>query len=232
MRVAEPHIPGMPKFFIFGDSHAGTIMRAAKSLELDFAGGSIMAGMYLNDPFFDVRDGRFVMKTKMGRERLRTRLEDSDLDRNFLNVDMPILSTVGFNATNFSGPFLNSEFAVQNMPGKRLISQACFRAVVEASRQGALEFYRALVREKKNVFAVLSPQRFTQDNFAVCQAFNETMVDLVSSLSVEIVDVSAETTGGGGSLLPEFANPDDHVHGNDAFGTAVLRKFSEMLAST
>lgn len=230
--MTEPATFNLPKFFIFGDSHAGTLMRAARTLGLDFAGGSIMAGMYLNDPFFDVCDGCFVMKTDLGAERLNFRLTEAGLGENFLDVDMPILSTVGFNATNFSGPFISSDFAIEDGPVKRLLSMACFRAVVEASRQGAIEFYRALTQEKKNVFAVLSPQRFTRDNFATCKAFNKTMVDLVSAMGVKIIDVSAETTGPDGILLPEFGSSQDHAHGNDAFGTVVFRRFSEMLASS
>jgi hypothetical protein len=43
---------------------------------------------------------------------------------------------------------------------------------------------------------------------------------------------SVETTGRDGILLPEFASPDDHVHGNNAFGTVVLARFGALIAST
>jgi hypothetical protein len=36
--MAAPAGPSMPKFFLFGDSHAGTLMSVARSLTLDFAG--------------------------------------------------------------------------------------------------------------------------------------------------------------------------------------------------
>jgi len=229
--MSEAAAFSIPRFFIFGDSHAGTIMQAAKALALDFAGGSIMAGMHMNEEFFKVRGRRFVMTTEMGKDRLETRLDEASLSRNFLDVQMPILSTVGFNTHNFAHHFAEAGLAIATSEGKRLISRACFRAVVEAARPGALDFYRVLASEKKNVFAVLSPQIFDPDEAAVCQAFDEVMISLVTSLGVQIVDVRAETTDSDGVLLRQFARAEDNVHGNDAFGELVLRKFAQMIAS-
>jgi hypothetical protein len=219
----------MPKFFIFGDSHAGNLGRSAKSLGLDFAGGSIMAGIYLNDPFFKIEDRTFKMLSDLGVERLSKRLDDAGLGPNFLDLDMPILSTVGFNTNNFATLFQKKNLAIGDSRVGQLISDACFEAVVEGSRNGALEFYRAMTRAGKSIFAVLSPQRFDRAPFAACQAFEEIMSRRMTEIGVRIVDVRAETTDNRGILLPEYES-EDPVHANQAYGAIVLRRFAEMCA--
>ena len=217
-----------PKFFIFGDLHAGTLMRAARTLSLEFAGGSIMAGMHLNDTFCAVDDGHLRMLTKMGRERLARRLSNDGLGPNLLDVDMPFLCTVGFNTTNFCGHFQNDGLTILGAPGGRMISRGCFEAVALARRAGALGFYRALREAGKTVHAVLSPQRFSEQQKIVCRAFETVMTRHLSELGVGIVDVRAQTTDEHGVLRPEFASS-DHVHANDAFGAVVFEKYFAML---
>jgi hypothetical protein len=222
----------VPNFFLFGDSHAGTLMRAARTLGVDFAGGSIMSGSQMNDIFFKVRRERFIMTSALGRERLQTRLSDAGLGGNMLDLDMPIISTVGFNALSFSNSFWDEGFSISHVPPRRRISMACFGAVVEASRKGPREFYRLLAQEqKKDVYAVLSPRRPLPEKRDIFDAFDAVMTGMVTAFGVKIIDVTAETTGSDGLLLPEFASTADHVHGNDAFGEIVLRKFAQMHAS-
>jgi len=217
-----------PKFFIFGDSHSGRLLRAARGLALDFVGGSIMAGENFHERFFTVRRGRFQMLTELGRERLGKRLSDAGLS-DLLDADMPFLSTVGFNTTNFSHAFENQGFAIESSPGKTMVSQACFGAVVESARVGALEFYRALRDAGKRVYAVPSPQRFHENQVRLCRAFEAVMIARLSEFGVAIVDVRKETTDARGILRPEYAYEKDRVHANDAFGEIVLRKFLTML---
>jgi hypothetical protein len=218
-----------PRFFLLGDSHAGTLMRAARVLNLDFAGGSIMAGQYMNEAFFKIENGRFEILSELGAPRLAKRLAEAGLGDNLLDLDMPILSTIGFNAGSFAAQFLKEDFAITGSPGEKFISAACFAALVEDARCGALEFYRALKQAGKSVYAVPAPQRFGEDEKTVFQAFDAIMIRRVSEMGVGIVDVRAETTGSNGVLLPEFASSSDRVHANDAFGEIVFAKFFEML---
>jgi hypothetical protein len=218
------------KFFIFGDSHSGRLLRAARGLGLDFAGGSVMAGEHFHTRFFTVTDGRFEMLAELGKERLGKRLSDAGLS-NLMDVDVPFLSTVGFNTTNFSNAFEREGFAFAPapVPGKTMISHACFDAVVKSARAGAIAFYRALHDAGKRVYAVPSPQRFPENQLQICRAFEAVMMREISALGVTIVDVRAQTTDARGILRPEYAYEQDHVHANDAFGEIVLGKFGEML---
>jgi hypothetical protein len=188
-----------------------------------------MAGMYLNDPFFKIEDGNFTMLSELGVERLSFRLNAAALGPNFLDVNMPILSTVGFNTTNFPTLFRKRNLAIGDSSSGQLISDACFEAVVEGSRGGALEFYRAMTQAGKTIFAVLSPQRFDQASLTICKGFEDVMSRRVTDIGVRIVDVRAETTDDRGILLPQYAS-DDPVHANLAYGAIVLRKFEEMRA--
>jgi hypothetical protein len=219
-----------PKFYIFGDSHSGTLMRAARTLSLDFAGGSIMAGHYMNDTFCAVEDGQFRMLTDIGRERVAYRLKLDGLGPNLLDIDLPFLTTVGFNTTNFFGEFKNDNLAILGTPEGTLISRDCFAAVVRARRRGALGFYAALKQAGKTVHAVLSPQRFSDEQKPVCREFETVMMRRLNELGVPIVDVRAETTDENGVLRPEFASTIDRVHANDAFGAVVFEKYFRMLA--
>jgi hypothetical protein len=220
-----------PKFFIFGDSHSGRLLRAARGLRLDFSGGSVMAGDYFNLPFFTVENGRFHMTAELGKERLAKRLAEAGVS-DLLEVGLPFLSTVGFNTTNFTNRFENEGFALASAPGKTMISQACFATVVESARAGALAFYRALRDTGKRVYAVPSPQRFPEGQAGLCRAFEAVMIRRLSELGVAIVDVRAQTTDARGLLRPEYFYEQDHVHANDAFGEIVLRKFFTMVGET
>ncbi len=119
-------------------------------MNLDFAGGSIMAGHHMNEGFFKIADGRFEMLSELGAPRLTKRLVDAGLGDNLLGLDMPILSTIGFNTHNFVWRFLKEDLAFAGSRGEKVISRACFEALVEDARCGALEFYRALKQAGKN----------------------------------------------------------------------------------
>jgi hypothetical protein len=218
-----------PRFFIIGDSHAGNLMRAARMLRLDFAGGSIMAGQYMNEAFFRIENGRFEVLSEVGAPRLAKRLAEGGLGDNLLDLDMPVLSTIGFNAGSFATQFLREGLAIAGTAGGKFISTACFEALVEDSRCGALEFYRVLKQAGRAVYAVPGPQRFDTDRKTVFNAFDAIMIRRVSEMGVGIVDVRAETTGSDGVLLPQFASTSDLVHANDAFGEVVFKAFFGML---
>ena len=219
----------MRKFFLFGDLHAGTLMRAAQSMELDFAGGSIMAGRYLNDPFFEVKNGVFRMLTDLGRERLAIRLQG--LGENLFDLDMPFLCTLGFNTHHFAVAFRAEHFAIRGSKGKWFVSAACFDAGVTGARQGTFAFYAALCERGKDVYAVRSPQRFNQDQASVWKAYEDVVVKRLTAMGVHIVDIRAETTDSRGALRPEFASvePNDQIHANDNYARIVLDRFAEML---
>ena len=223
----------MRKFFLFGDSHAGPLMRAAESMDLGFAGGSIMAGKHMNDPFFAVKDGVFEMLTELGRERLAIRLERAGLDENLLALDMPFLCTLGFNTHSFYSSFREErDFAVRGSQGKWFVTAACFEAVVTGARQGTFAFYAALCDAGKDVYAVRSPQRFDAKQAPVWKAYEDIVAGKLAAMGVKIVDVRAETTDENGALRPEFASadPKDRVHANNDYATIVLKRFEEMLS--
>lgn len=221
-----------PRFFIFGDSHAGTLSRAAKALKLDFAGGSVMAGMYMDDTFCEVREGKFEMLSKLGTERLAKRLSDGGLGANLLDIDLPILATVGFNTANFCSRFCAQDLAIEGSPGTRFISSACFEAVVDGARRGPLAFYALLKAAGKTVYVVPSPQRYKDGHMGIGHAFEEVMERRMTALGVPLVDVRAETIGENGMLRHEFASTLDRVHANDAFGALVIERFFAMLGGT
>ncbi|MBV9991530.1 MAG: hypothetical protein JOZ72_09575 [Alphaproteobacteria bacterium] len=224
----------MRSFFLFGDSHAGVLLRTAKSMDLDFAGGSIMAGLHMNDMFFEVRDGRFRMLTEMGRERLATRFNEAGLQGDLLALDMPFLCTLGFNTHNFVGSFAESNFAIQGSKGKWFVSSACFAAMVSGLRRGCFAFYAALREAGKDVYAVRSPQRFDARQEPVWKAYEDVVVARLTAMGVNIVDVRSETTDARGVLRPEFASPesDDKVHANADYARIVLERFDAMLSSS
>lgn len=223
----------MRKFFIFGDSHAGVILRTAKTLGIDFAGGSIMAGMHMNDAFFKVKNGRFRMLTKLGRERLKYRFDEAGLEGDLLALDMPFLCTLGFNTHNFVGQFIGANFAVEGSTGKWFVSSACFEAMVTGLRQGCFAFYAALREAGKDVYAVRSPQRFDAKQEPAWKAYEEVVVAKLTQMGVKVIDVRDETTDARGALRPEFASPesDDKVHANADYAKLVLERFDAMLIS-
>lgn len=222
----------MPRFFLIGDSHSGTIMRAADAMGADYCGGSIMAGKYMNDHFCKVEDGMFSIFVEMGQERLDKRLSNAGLSANLLDVELPILSTIGFNTKLFVTQFTREGLAIAGSAGERFLSAACFRATVLGSRRGALEFYRLLRVAGKTVHAALAPQRFTAQEAVIARAFDRVMIEALAAMGVGVIDTRAATTDEDGVLRPKFAaaDSDDRVHGNNRFGRLVIETFNAALS--
>lgn len=222
----------MPRFFLIGDSHSGTIMRAANAMGADYCGGSIMAGKYMNDHFCKVEDGVFSIFVEMGQARLDKRLSDAELPPNLLDVELPILSTIGFNTKLFVSLFTREGLAIAGSAGERFLTAQCFRALVLGARRGSLEFYRLLRGAGKSVHVALSPQRFTKEEAVVARAFDRIMIAEVAAMGVGVIDTRAATTDADGVLRPKFASldPDDRVHGNNRFGKLVIDTFNAALS--
>jgi hypothetical protein len=189
--------------------------------------------MEMNDYFFRIDGNEFVLLSEGKQRYLEKHLTKSGFKKNLFNITVPILSTVGFNTHNFESAFRNEGLTINPSEDKRFVSAACFEAVVDGARRGALEFYRALRQADRNVYAVLSPQRFAPEKAAVCRAFEAVMVRRLLALGVGIIDVRAETTDGEGVLLSKFEpeKTEDWVHANDDFGAIVIKKFRETLAA-
>jgi hypothetical protein len=222
-----------PDFLLLGDSHAGALKRAAEALNVSFTGGNLMAGKEMNDYFFRIDGNQFVLTSESASRLLAGYLRKGKLGQNLLDIEVPLLSTVGFNTHNFESAFRNQGLTIDAAENKRFISAACFEAVVDGARRGALEFYRALRQADRIVYAVLSPQRFAPEKAAVCRAFEVVMVRRLLALGVGIIDVRAETTDGEGVLLSKFEpeKTEDWVHANGDFGAIVIKKFRETLAA-
>ena len=218
------------KFLLLGDSHINALARAAASLGFPCVGGYLGAGRLLNDYFFAVEGGAFKPLVPAMAARLAGFLETGGLGTDLLRVNVPVLTTIGFNTHNFEAAFRREKLAMGEMEGDDFISLACFEAAVEGARRGALEFYRTLIAAGKTIYAIPSPQRFSKGSIAVCRAFENVLLRRLSELGVQIVDVREATTRNDGRLLEKFESDreGDFVHANQAFGEIVLRRFLEI----
>lgn len=210
-------MPTEGRFSLVGDCHAARIGRIARARGLRFYGGPLGNGRALEGPFFDLRDGAFVL-----REPPPSNPDVADL----LRHDVPMLSTLGFNTDRIARRLYRSHHEVQDLDATAL-SDAVIRQVVLDFKPGTLAFYRAAADHGLAVHAVRSPQRFLDAWFDLALRLEDALVALLEELGVTFVDVRGETTDRQGRLRPEYFSEreDDDTHANDAWAGLVLDRF-------
>lgn len=226
-----------PRFFIIGDSHSTILRKAADRRGVACAGGFLAPGRFMNDHFFQIVEGRFELAGSdaallLGaNRRLAQYLAEAGNLKSLLDLDIPILSTVGFNSMNFLAMLELENFVVDPETSGWFISQACFEATIRGARRGALEFYRALRAHGKAVHAVPAPPRYPDKMAAdISQRFDRFMQSELAEMGVGFVNVRAVTTNANGELLHKFESEkrEDRQHANVAYGVVVIEKFMKM----
>lgn len=209
-----------PTFAIAGDCVAAQVGRAARSRGLSFVGGPFGNGQALDEIFFDLRDGAFVL-----RQPPRSSPDVADLFRSGL----PILSSVGFNTQRLARRLWHHYFEPQGLETSALSAAVIDQVLVDA-KPGPLAFYRAAADHGCPVYAVHSPQRFPDPWFDLALRLEAAFVAMLRELGVRMVDARADTTDATGRLRPEFHTDReaDDTHANDAWAGVVLDRFLEV----
>lgn len=218
--------------FIFGDSHAKPIKRAAETAGIRVFGGRFDAGRYLNVRF------HAVQPHSSGRPDIvfaREAVEDTY--RRFLaeagaaclsDLRMPILCLFGMNFHYLSRGAFWSPYALDPEADGQFLSRAVFAETVRAMIPGALQFNRDLVAMGHEVYTALPPRRTPNLTTAsvprVFLALETLIAEAVGETGVRVIDHRPWSLGADGRLKPEFlpSDPADDVHGNDAFGARLL----------
>jgi len=218
----------MRDVFIIGDSHADALRSAFLSHGWRVHGGALHMGRTFEAPFFDVSEGHLSFHDELAQANFARALSSAGVAR-MADLQMPVLSTMGFNTNRLAGRlWIKDGDKPSDEPPTW--SQAVVEAVVEGARASILEFYRRL--PKGRTFALLSPQRARTDLISTIVQVEDIFARKLADLGVRIVDVRRETIDSDGVLRSEFwrVEENDHVHANEAYGSVVMRRFEQMLA--
>ena len=218
----------MRDVFIIGDSHADALRNAFLSHGWRVHGGALHMGRIFEAPFFDVSEGHLSFHDELAQANFARALSSAGVAR-MADLQMPVLSTMGFNTNRLAGRLWIKE---GDKPSDEppTWSQAVVEAVVDGARASLLEFYRHL--PIGCTYAVLSPQRARVAWLPTIAQIEDIFTRKLTNLGVHIVDVRRETTDSDGLLRSEFWRVDgkDHVHANEDYGHVVMRRLELMLA--
>jgi len=211
------------RFLLLGDSHAGSVGRAARAAGIGFSGGPIGAGRDFNVGFFDLRGDDPVFRDP----------EIDKLYRGFLaelgvaglgELTVPLVLTFGlslhFFATTENWQLYRTRTGAF-APG--FVAGRLFGDIVTAMARDAIAFYRHARGLGLRVLAPLPPQRVPpMSDPEIFMAAQETVRCALDALGVEVVDLRDRVTDAAGRQRPELCEADDPIHGNLAFGRLIL----------
>ncbi|SDQ31374.1 hypothetical protein [Pseudovibrio sp. Tun.PSC04-5.I4] len=220
------------QFLLMGDSHAGAIGRAAKETGIDLVGGPMGAGREFTAPFFDLDNGDLSFHSDYAEEMYRSFLKELGV-ASLQEVKIPVVATFGFalhfyatkeNWDIYKGPNLTLSPA--------FLESTLFAELIRSMARGAFDFYEALLGMGIEVFAVLAPQKVPDTSEAlVFKAAQRALVAKAAELRLPLLDVRATTTDRNGWQSPAFSQENDPIHGNSAFGNAVLQALKRQRVS-
>src|ERR1700761_9134052 len=97
------------QFFLFGDSHTGAIVAGCREIGLYF-GRAMKAARSFDEEFFTVENGTLTILDAETNRRLSESLIEIGCVPNLLEVDLPIVCSLGFRTVAFAKQFLRSGF--------------------------------------------------------------------------------------------------------------------------
>ncbi|NLR73776.1 hypothetical protein [Leeia aquatica] len=211
------------RFLLVGDSHAGAIGRAAQAAEVPFVGGPVGAGRDFIGRFHE-RCGEEIRWLHAGvaayMDEFQRTLGGGPLGK----LTTPVVSTIGFGAHFFA---IHESWRIyqdrQQQYSPAFLAGPLFSKLIGVMAQDALALYRDLHDMGLRVLAVMPPQRVLETaDPTIFFAAQEALKQHLQAIGIEVIDVRPEAAGPDGYQRPEYCEPNDTLHGNQAFGALIL----------
>jgi len=211
-------------FALIGDSHAGTIGRAARERDLKFGGGPMASGKEFYSNFFRIDDGKIQFTVSDTRE-LYAELCELWSNKRLEELDVPIISTIG---SGFHFPAAREIWAsFQNEQGEfeaGFTKSELFDDIITRMLEPMVLFHQQLIKSEKHLLFVLPPQRFPGSAIPeVFQIVQEHAQNKLANMGCAIIDLRKNTCDELGRQLPEYSQDNDPIHGNIALGQEILK---------
>lgn len=211
------------KFALIGDSHAGTIGRAAREQCIEFGGGPIASGKEFYSDFFEIEQSKLVFKVE---DTVRVYGELCELwgVSHIEQLDIPIISTIGSGFHFPAARAVWANFRDEELGfAKNFISGPMCQAIFQRMQAPMLAFHQHLVAQGKTIFFALPPQRIPDSAWAeLFSALQNRAVAELTKIGCSVIDVRNDTSDKYGNILPEFCQDNDPIHGNIALGKKIL----------
>ena len=211
------------QLFLIGDSNAIAIGTVARADGRIFSGGPIGIGLDLEQPFFLIENGDFIL-TGANTAPIRNEF------RNLLRHPGPILSTIGFNSLRFARRLQKITKTQGAVSWREVMSQQVFQQIVFDVRREALAFYQLLAEHKREVYFLHSPQRGPAEYLPTLRDIETLLIPLIRTTGANLIDIRNQITDINGPL-PEFGQKGDISHGNIHFGALALARMEILRCS-
>ncbi|TDQ66273.1 hypothetical protein ATL17_0264 [Maritalea mobilis] len=211
------------EFALIGDSHAGTIGRAARERGIEFGGGPIASGKEFYSEFFEVEQGKlsFVVEDTIRVYGELCQLWGVDCIE---DVEIPIVSTIGSGFHFPAARAVWANFRDENLgfPQDFIAGPMC-QSIFQRMQAPMLAFHQHLVEQGKTVFFALPPQRIPDSAWGeLFRALQNRAVSELTKIGCSVIDVRNDTSDKEGNLLAEYCQDNDPIHGNTALGKKML----------
>ncbi|GGF79829.1 hypothetical protein GCM10007301_44910 [Azorhizobium oxalatiphilum] len=212
--------------FLLGDSHGRILAQVAAERGQPLAGGFIASGRQLNAAdFYAAGDGDVRFHDPKIEATYRGVLATTEA-RRLSEIALPVLCLFGMNLHYLTRREVWGDFSLSPHAPGRFLSTATVRATLRAQMAGALAFHRHLASLGLTVISALPPRRFAPPPTETCPevflAFEDLAREEIAATGTQVIDHRSWSLDPDGRLRPEFAAPDDAVHGSPAFAGRLL----------
>lgn len=221
-----------PSFLLLGDSHVGVVGQAARARQLSFSGGPLGAGRDFGVDFFTLAPDDVVFRDAELERLYRQALAQLDVP-SLGRIPGPLVSSIGLSlhylATRQNWLCYQGQDGAFD-PG--FLEGPLFATIIDTLSRPALAFYQQALGLGLKVYAVLPPQRVPpMADARVFMAAQAQLIERLTALGVELVDVREAANDDQGRQRAEFCEVDDPLHGNLAFGELVLGQLLRQVPS-
>lgn len=234
-------MPTVIRAVFVGDSH-GIIMRsAAENAGITFEHSITSASAMFLGSTLTLQDDnhlRFAIAefrldtSRVAPETVAHRLHKASfIEQQFqsaFDTGLPVYSNIGMTARNFVLGIATA--AKANGEDVSTISAKMLRIAAREHFEPYAAMYETMVQKAPRVIAVFGPTRFNEDTKALWMGYDDVAISMLKERGVEVLDLR-QAMGDDHMLLRSkfYGDPDDGVHGGDAWGLAVVHAIQEHL---
>lgn len=211
----------LPDLLIVGDSHSTALAEGAAAHGLSFEHLRLSGNYWHNGEVQFSSDHGFTARRRFAQNEI-ARIRQALGGRRLIDPDLPVLATFGWHLGRMVPPFMllghvADHPAFDANPAAHFVSSAYLSAYAEARRDRLWRLAQRVARVAPLV--MVAPP--LPGNDGTMRAFRDTISAALRRKGVTVVDPAIELLGGDGTL-PEKWQTADRVHGNGAYGAALI----------
>lgn len=211
----------LPDMLIVGDSHSSALADGAAAHGLSFEHLRLSGNYWHNGEVQFSSSHGFSSRRRFAQNEI-ARIRQALGGRRLIDPEVPVLATFGWHLGRMAPPFMllghvADQPTFEANPAAHFVSSAFVAAYAEARRDRLWRLAQRVARVAPLVMVV--PPLPGRDG--TIRAFRDVVTAALRRKGVTVVDPAVELLGGDGLLPPDWQTA-DRVHGNSAYGKALV----------